>query len=479
MNGSRSASILLVIAVVCTGFALKALWLIDATALWSDELYSVGKSFQASPLALLAMLRHDTHPPLYYGLLWGWGQLVGQSPITLRLLSWLAYGVGGVVMVAQARALAAHQRLGWTMPLAALMAFCSPFPIRFSIEGKSYALLVLFVALAWWWRNQGRCVPYATAVALASLTHFYGLFLMLAAGAWDSWRRRWDLSLAAGLGAIPALAWMGYASDYLFSSKAGSWIGGPSFALLEDTLARGLGVWPLPKLALLLLTLVILRRWGGLKPVRWFDADLLDRSGVIPSALMVVGVVLISFFKPLAFSRYFVVLIPALVPVLAVLFGDAQLNRRGRWFASTVLVIVICSWWGPGFAELDPGLDGVREQDQFQMVSRQTHGLPERYSPRARLLNLSDRMEQQMGQISAPVAAWGDRSALSQRLSITPPPSVIWLASSGPEQALRRKLKPMQQEVEQVGYRCVDRSKGLSHGRILQCQLGSKLNPSL
>ena len=479
MNGSRSASILLVIAVVCTGFALKALWLIDATALWSDELYSVGKSFQASPLALLAMLRHDTHPPLYYGLLWGWGQLVGQSPITLRLLSWLAYGVGGVVMVAQARALAAHQRLGWTMPLAALMALCSPFPIRFSIEGKSYALLVLFVALAWWWRNQGRCVPYATAVALASLTHFYGLFLMLAAGAWDSWRRRWDLSLAAGLGAIPALAWMGYASDYLFSSKAGSWIGGPSFALLEDTLARGLGVWPLPKLALLLLTLVILRRWGGLKPVRWFDADLLDRSGVIPSALMVVGVVLISFFKPLAFSRYFVVLIPALVPVLAVLFGDAQLNRRGRWFASTVLVIVICSWWGPGFAELDPGLGGVREQDQFRMVSRQTHGLPERYSPRARLLNLSDRMEQQMGQISAPVAAWGDRSALSQRLSITPPPSVIWLASSGPEQALRRKLKPMQQEVEQVGYRCVDRSKGLSHGRILQCQLGSKLNPSL
>ena len=479
MNGFRSASILLVVAVVCMGFAFKALWLIDATALWSDELYSVGKSFQASPLALLAMLRHDTHPPLYYGLLWGWGQLVGQSPVTLRLLSWLAYGVGGVVMVAQARALAADQRLGWTMPLAALMAFCSPYPIRFSIEGKSYALLVLFVALAWWWRNQGRCVPYATAVALASLTHFYGLFLMVAAGAWDGWRRRWGLSLAAGLGAIPALAWMGYASDYLFSSKAGSWIGGPSFALLEDTLARGLGVWPLPKLALLLLTLVALRRWGGLKPVRWFDADLLDRSGVIPSALMVVGVVLISFFKPLAFSRYFVVLIPALVPVLAVLFGDAQLSRGGRWFAGTVLVIVICSWWGPGFAELDPGLGGVREQDQFQMVSRQTDGLPERYSPRARLLNLSDRMEQQMGRISTPLAAWGDRSALSQRLLITPSPPVIWLASSGPEEALRRKLKPMQQEVEQVGYRCVDRSKGLSHGRILQCQLGSKVNPSL
>ena len=479
MNRSRSAWILLVVAVVCAGFALKALWLIDATALWSDELYSVGKSFQASPAALLSMLRHDTHPPLYYGLLWGWGQLVGQSPITLRLLSWLAYGAGGIVMVAQARTLAADQRLGWTVPLAALMAFCSPYPIRFSIEGKSYALLVLVVALAWWWRNQGRLVPYATAVALASLTHFYGLFLMLAAAAWDGWRRRWGLSLAAGLGAIPALAWMVYAAAYLFSSKAGSWIGGPSFALLEDTLARGLGVWPLPKLALLLLTFVTLRRWGGLKPVRWVDVDLLDRSGVIPSALMVVGVVLISFFKPLAFSRYFVVLIPALVPVLAVLLGDAQLNRGGRLLAGAVLVIVIASWWGPGFAELDPGLGGVREQDQFRMVSQQTDGFSERFSPRARLLNLSDRMEQEMGRISPPVAAWGDHRALRQRLFITPQPSVIWLASSGPEQALRRKLNPLQQEVEQVGYRCVNRSKGLSHGRILQCQLESKLNPSL
>jgi hypothetical protein len=48
-----------------------------------------------------------------------------------------------------------------------------------------------------------------------------------------------------------------------------------------------------------------------------------------------------------------------------------------------------------------------------------------------------------------------------------------------PEQALRRKLNPLQQEVEHVGYRGVDRSEGLSHGPILQCQLESKPNPSL
>ena len=51
-----------VVILVCAAFALKALLLVDATSLWSDELYSVGKSFQPSFRALLAMLRNDTHP---------------------------------------------------------------------------------------------------------------------------------------------------------------------------------------------------------------------------------------------------------------------------------------------------------------------------------------------------------------------------------------------------------------------------------
>ena len=40
----------------------------------------------------------------------------------------------------------------------------------------------------------------------------------------------------------------------------------------------------------------------------------LDASGVISSALMVVGVVALSFVRPMAFSRYFVLLLPALIP---------------------------------------------------------------------------------------------------------------------------------------------------------------------
>ena len=370
---------LLLVVALCLAFGLRALLLIDATALWSDELYSVGKSFQPSFTSLLAMLREDTHPPAYYGLLWLWGHLMGQTPVSLRLLSWLAYLAGGLVMVRQAMA------LGEIRPrvaaMAALFAFCSPYPIRFAIEGKSYALLVLLVALAWWWRRGAHPIAYGAVAGLAGLTHFYGLFVVLAAAAWDGWQRRWTLAFAALIGALPALAWMAYAADYLFSSRAGSWIGVPDYALFEETLARGLGLWPLPKLVLVLLLLVVLRRWGGLGPWRWPERDLLDRSGLIPSLLMVVGVVVVSFVKPMAFSRYFVVLLPSVVPVLAVLISRFELNRFGRRCGLVVLVLVLVSWWGPGFTELDAGVGGVREQDQFRLISQRTSGLEERYSP--------------------------------------------------------------------------------------------------
>ena len=113
---------------------------------------------------------------------------------------------------------------------------------------------------------------------------------------------------------------------------------------MEETLARGLGLWPLPKLGLILLLLVVLRRWGGLNRLSWPEPEVLDRSGLIPSLLMVVGVLVVSFVKPMAFSRYFVVLVPAVLPVLAVQFGALNLNRLGRGCAVGVLGVLLASW---------------------------------------------------------------------------------------------------------------------------------------
>ena len=130
-------------------------------------------------------------------------------------------------MVAQAAALAPKDRRDKSMVLAALLAFCSPYPVRFAVEGKSYALLVLLVALGWWWRRRRWLPGYGLAVAAVAFTHFYGLFVFAAAVVWDGWRRRWGLMATAAVALLPSLAWIGYASAYLLSSRSGSWIGTP------------------------------------------------------------------------------------------------------------------------------------------------------------------------------------------------------------------------------------------------------------
>ena len=481
---------LLLVASVVLAFALRSLLLIDATGLWSDELYSVGKSFQPSLLALVSMLREDTHPPAYYGLLWVWGQLIGQSPISLRLLSWCAYGLGGVVILVQTAGLALERRVmrPLAVSIAALLVFCSPYPIRFSLEGKSYALLVLLVALAWFWRRVGRLLPYGLCVALAALTHFYGLFLFLAAALWDLARRRWGAAITASVAVIPAFCWIGYAAAYLFSSRSGSWIGPPDFALLEDTLARSLGLWPLPKLALLLLSFWGLRRWGGLRRhgsgIRsegrlLARSGLLDRSGLLPSLLMVLAVVLISFVKPLAFSRYFVVVLPALVPWCAVQIASFNWTGPARWCGSALLMLMLISWWGPGFAELGPSPSGsgVREQDQFAAVSRFTSGEPDRFTPRPRLFNLSDQMELAMGRIPPSPAPWQDTDDLDKRLRQQPLPAQLWLASSGPPSLIERRLQPSRRLLEQNRFLCEPVSEQFTHALVLRCQSSASPPP--
>ena len=80
----------------------KALGLIDATSLWSDEHYTVGKNFQPDYSALLAMLWQDTHPPplLLAAVALGCSSWAKRPEFAAVVLACLCLGC--VVMVAQA-----------------------------------------------------------------------------------------------------------------------------------------------------------------------------------------------------------------------------------------------------------------------------------------------------------------------------------------------------------------------------------------
>jgi len=475
----------LLVAFVCTAFAFKALFLVDATSLWIDELSSVGKSFQSDYSGLIAWLRRDTHPPLYYTLLWLWAGVAGKTSVSLRLFSWLAYVLAGVLVIWQSGVLAPRDVRGKAMACSSLLVFCSPYPVRFAIEGKSYAFLVLLIALGWFLRSrcirQEHCnvslIGYGFVVAAASLTHFYGLFIFFAAGVWDVWRRRWRLGSVVLIALVPSFFWVAYASAYLLGSSSGAWISRPDFALFEDTLARAIGPWPLPKLVLLILVLWGLRRWGFQNVAHDFKNQslnrfaLMDVCGLTASVLMVLGLVAISFVKPMAFSRYFVVLLPAFIPWLAAIGAQLPFNRRGSKVVLFLSAIMLILWWQQSFLGITAVLGGSRESDNFRAVSLLTAGQQERYSPRPRFLQFSDQVQLASGRLAVDPTPWGGPYDFNRRLQQVPLPKEVWLATSGPEQMMQKGLMPFESEAAQAGFACQSMDHSPVFTRVLRCRL--------
>ncbi len=80
-------------------------------------------------------------------------------------------------------------------------------------------------------------------------------------------------------------------------------------------------------------------------------------------------------------------------------------------------------------------------------------------------------MEVAAGRMLSNPMPWGDGAALQKRLDQPPLPSVIWLASSGPDHSMRRRLKPLIKRAEQGGYTCREDGSEIEYTRVLRCTL--------
>ena len=213
----------------------------------------------------------------------------------------------------------------------------------------------------------------------------------------------WDeAALASGgaavLGAIPALGWIVYSADYLLSSRSGSWIG-PLISLCWRSPGSGLGLWPCPSCSFWSCSSGDCSVGVECNSLPWRQNRLLDRSALVALSSDGAGRGGGFFVKPLAFSRYFVVLLPSVLPLMAVLLTASPLHRAGQRVALGVLILLLISWWGP-VCGTGSRCRGARTGSVPRDQSAHRWG-EDRYSPRARLFNLSDQMELAMGRISA------------------------------------------------------------------------------
>ncbi len=215
-----------------------------------DEAFSISLA-SLDPGRIVAGTAADQHPPLYYLLLHGWMELVGQSLLAARALSALVGWLTVPLVYLAGRRLAPAIGL-----LAAGLLAVSPAHIWYSQDTRMYALLVflgtLSTWLAWrWWtddrfRSWGGSLLYVTVTLAALYTHSFGLFLVAAqnvAGLALEWRSRhsggrrqligrWLLmQLALALGFLP---WLPVMVDQMLHHRL-DWIGSLSWPQLRHT----------------------------------------------------------------------------------------------------------------------------------------------------------------------------------------------------------------------------------------------------
>lgn len=327
------------VALVVVALAGSALRVVQRSPLWLDEALSA--NIAALPLGdITGALRRDGHPPLYYVLLHGWQEVVGDSATAARLLSALI-GLALLPLAWVAAGRLGGRRAAWA---ATLLVALNPFVVRYATEARMYEL-VMVLALAGW-LVADRALREPTPRWLAALavltgavlwTHYWGIWLTAAAGLGllaraglahrrdEGARRAASLRVAGALvaGALTFLPWVPNLL-YQAAHTGTPWAlpSLPTEVVSSSLLDLGGGNdGESVLLAMVLVVLVLLGLFGRSGPGPLVELDLRTRPEARRLALLVAGTLAVATVAAYAAqaayeSRYFAVVAP-LVLVLA------------------------------------------------------------------------------------------------------------------------------------------------------------------
>jgi mannosyltransferase len=215
-------------ALIVLAAALR-LATLDLQSFWYDEAFTpVHVLHDGLGATLRAVVHHENTPPLWYLLAWADARLFGDGALALRLPSALAGVLTVPVVWATAQQLAGRR----AALVAAAIVAVNPLFVWYSQEARAYGLFVLMTALAMLCFVRALDAPsprnlaaFALAGALALLSHYFAVFLLVPMALWlllDGRARR------ATLLALGALGVVGLALLPLISAQGGhgtQWIG--------------------------------------------------------------------------------------------------------------------------------------------------------------------------------------------------------------------------------------------------------------
>jgi mannosyltransferase len=202
---------------------------LDLQSFWYDEAFTPVHVLHPSLWATLRSVVHtENTPPLWYVIAWADTRVLGSGEVALRLPSALA----GIATVPVAWAIGRELASRRAATVCAALVAVNPLFVWYSQEARAYGLFVLTAALAMLCflralrePTRGRMAAFAVTGALALLTHYFAVFLLIGMALWLAWDRR---TRRAALPALGLLALVGAALLPLISAQGGhgtQWIG--------------------------------------------------------------------------------------------------------------------------------------------------------------------------------------------------------------------------------------------------------------
>jgi 4-amino-4-deoxy-L-arabinose transferase-like glycosyltransferase len=328
------------LAGVVLAAAVLRFWELGAQSFWIDEALSADHTRRGlvDVIPAVASGGAESNPPVYYLLLWFWRQAFGSSEAALRSLSALA----GALTVPAAAYLAYRLRGARAALVAAVLVATSPILIWYSQEARSYALLVLLVVLSaitvvealegrraalWLW---------AAAAAALALTHYYGLFVVVAEAVILFARRVRPPGLALGLVGAATLGSAALAASQLGTAD---WLAGaPLGDRLQSVAALLLTSTPptstpagsaLPAAVFLAGAVAIALRWSDLDRRSLWILGICAGLVVVPVGLAVAGIDSVTPRNLLG------------VYAVALIAYGVLLSGVGRWSSAAVLAAIV------------------------------------------------------------------------------------------------------------------------------------------
>jgi len=274
---------------------LLRLMAISARPLWYDEAFSV--LFASSgPMSMYRGTMGESgqaaeeHPLLYYTLLWGWMNALGETPLAVRALS-VFFGMGIVALAYILGKTLFDEHFG--LLISGLVAI-SPFQIHYAQEVRMYALmtfLLMGATYALWKgmhrRGWGWWLLFGLCSALAQYTHNLAVFYLVPLALTPLWVKDWRSLRAVAYSSLGALLlylpWMLRLPAQFAKIQGSFWIEHPSPARLVTLLLSFITNLPLPDnwlpIALFVTFFVVaIGFWQTLKA--WRQADVDFRGGL-------------------------------------------------------------------------------------------------------------------------------------------------------------------------------------------------------